>query len=158
MVSSTETEDVGLEHLSHRRHIERADLGAAGVAGVVDEHVDAAHAGLAFRHQALVVGGGCHIGMHGVRAGLGRDRREQVVVAPGDDHLVAGLACLCGEGGADALAAARDEETSWLHGHHPIASPGVGGPRRGRVGLHFVLPSSFAGGFSRFKNAAAETL
>ena len=50
-----------------------------------------------------------------MRAGLFRGRLDVRVVAAGEDHLVAGLACVLNERGANALAAAGDENSAWLH-------------------------------------------
>ena len=42
--SETDFKDVGDEHLLHFRDVQRADFAAIGVAGIVHEDVDAAHA------------------------------------------------------------------------------------------------------------------
>ena len=95
--------------------VERANLAAIGVAGVVDQHVHAAHLRRAQIDGAGVVGVLADVGDESDGARLHRHLLDGVGVAPGEDHGVASLTGLGDERGADALAAAGDQESLRLH-------------------------------------------
>ena len=93
--------------------IETANLRAIRVAGVVDEHVDAAHALLAGLERPCIVVGDADIRADAVRAGLARDLLDAGVVAAGEDDLMPRLPRLFDDGRADPLTAAGYQKTSW---------------------------------------------
>ena len=101
-----ETEDVGVELAAHLLEIETANLRPIRVAGVVDEHVDAAHALLAGLERPCVVVGDADIRADAVRAGLARDLLDAGVVAAGEDDLMPRLPRLFDDGRADTLTTA----------------------------------------------------
>jgi tetratricopeptide (TPR) repeat protein len=110
-----QTEDVRVEHLPHRSELERADLRAVRVAGVVDEHVDAAHALLAGVDRPGVVGLDGDVGVKTMRPGPALDHLDSLFVASSKHDLVSGPARQLDDGSADALAAAGDQKTLCLH-------------------------------------------
>ena len=110
-----EPEDVGLEHRPHGADIEGADLRPVAVGGVVDEDIDSTHALVAHLDGPRVVVPGRDVGAQSMRAGPGRDLRDELIVAPREHDLVPRLARQFDDGGADALAASGHEKTAGLH-------------------------------------------
>ena len=108
-------EDVGVEHLLHFRDVERADLATIGVAGVVDEDVDATHAFIARVDGSRVLVGYRDVGLQADGAGLSRHRVDELLVAAGEHDLVPGLARQFDNRRADPLTAPGDQKTRWLH-------------------------------------------
>ena len=101
-----QAEDVGIELPAHLREIEAADLCPVGIPGIVDEHVDTAHALLADLDGSRVVVSDADIRPETVGAGLARDFLHARVVAPGEDDLMPCLPCLFDNCGANPLATA----------------------------------------------------
>src|SRR4029450_9612067 len=110
-----EPEDVGVEHLLHFRDVQRADLTAIGVAGIVHEDVDATHAFIARVHGSRVLVGYRDIGLQADGPGLSHHRSDELRVAAGEHHLVPGIARLLDNRRADALTAPGHQKTRWLH-------------------------------------------
>ena len=108
-------EDVGLEHRPHGGDVERANLGAIGVAGVVDEHVDAAHQRERLVHRPLVVVAAGHIRDDAVSAGCRRQRVDARAVAAREGRPGAGRPRLLHQRRADALTSACDQQPSLCH-------------------------------------------
>ena len=96
---------------------------AIGVAGVVDERIDAAHARERLIDGALVVVAARHIRHEAVRAGLRRERIDAVLVAARERHLMSGRARLFHQRRANALARAGDEQFPLRH--RRIIDPGA---------------------------------
>src|SRR5262249_37982679 len=110
-----QAEHVRVEHLLHRIDIERPDLGAITVAGVVDENIDAAHLLLARLDGPRVVVRTRDVGVYAVRARFLCHLVDPLLMATGEHHRMPGLPGKRDDGCADTLAASGDEKTAGLH-------------------------------------------
>jgi hypothetical protein len=107
-------EDVDAEQRSHRVHVDGTDIGNVANAGVVDQHVDAAHLGHAELEDPGVVGIAGDVGLDAMRPFLPGDLVDHLLLAPGKYNVVSSLARMGDDCGADALAAAGDEKSHVL--------------------------------------------
>jgi hypothetical protein len=62
-----------------------------------------------------IVGGAGDVRLNSVSAGPGRRRRDARLIAAGEHDLMTGPGGQFDDGGANALTAAGDEKTGWLH-------------------------------------------
>ena len=63
----------------------------------------------------MVVAGDRDVGLHAVRSGFRRDGVDELTIAAGEDHLMAGAPRHFHDGCADSLTATGNEKTSRFH-------------------------------------------
>ena len=86
LVMSTSPKTLVSNIVAHRGDVHGADLAAIGVAGVVDEHVHAAHLRHARLHGEGVLVALADVGDESEGAGLGRHLLDRPGVTAGEHH------------------------------------------------------------------------
>jgi hypothetical protein len=117
-------EDIGFELLAHGLHAAVEQRAHGAIAGVVDQHIEAADLFTQASCQLLQRLAVVDVELHGMQPGLFERREVTVLARRGPDRVAARLEGV-GQGAADAAGAACDQNAGLRHGGVPWAANGV---------------------------------